>query len=176
MRVYISPTFDRPDAGDGGIRRVVEAMTRYLPDYGIEVVDNPDAADLINCHAGSLVTVPGKPMVASNHGLYWSDYRWPEEMHRANDAVIEVLARAQAHTAVSEWVAHALARGMLINPEVIYHGVEPGEFVASSNPGRYVLWNKARADSVSNPADMQQLAAHQPPLPPACQCQMFRGR
>lgn len=159
MRVYISPTFDRPDAGDGGIRRVVEAMTRYLPDYGIEVVDNPDAADLINCHAGSLVTVPGKPMVASNHGLYWSDYRWPEEMHRANDAVIEVLARAQAHTAVSEWVAHALARGMLINPEVIYHGVEPGEFVASSNPGRYVLWNKARADSVSNPADMQQLAA-----------------
>src|SRR5690606_28302226 len=124
VKVYIAPTFDKPDAGDGGIRRVVEAMTRYLPDYGVTVVDKPNAADLINCHAGSLVHAPDKPMVASNHGLYWTDYAWSDEAHQANDQVIETLAQAQAHTAVSAWVAHALTRGMLINPHIIYHGVE----------------------------------------------------
>lgn len=160
MKVYISPSFrDKPDRADGGIRRVVEALHKHLPEFGIEVVDNVEDADLINCHAGDLINYPSdKPMVASCHGLYWSNYQWPDDHYYANQRVIEVMARAQAVTAPSHWVAEALRRGILKDIHVIHHGVDVEEWQSGVKQG-YVLWNKARADVISNPADMQKLAA-----------------
>lgn len=156
-RVFINPTYTRADNGDGGIRRVTEAMHKHLPAFGVTPVMTPAEADVINNHGTSLTEVPGVPMVASCHGLYWGEYEWPAWGHETNAQVVEVLARAVAHTAPSRWVADAMTRGMYIYPEVVYHGVDADDWEPGDS-GNYVLWNKARSDLVSNPADMDRVA------------------
>lgn len=162
IKVYISPVFHKEDKADGGIRRVVEAQVKHLHKFGIEVVYTKEEADIINNHGSSLENVPGVPMVNSNHGLYWSRYEWGDIYHQVNRAVTESMRMSQAHTAPSEWVATSLRRGMLIYPEVIYHGVDEEDWDVVETPGDYVLWNKARQDVVSNPGDMNKIAARMP--------------
>lgn len=158
MKVYINPTYTTPDQADGGIRRVTEAQTRYLPEFGVEVVSNPDSADLIANHGTLLEERPGIPMVSHNHGLYWAEYEWPSWGHKANAQVIEALIRCQAATAPSHWVAGAISRGVLFRPDVVYHGVDATEWEPGESLG-YVLWNKARVDPVSDPRAAMRLAA-----------------
>lgn len=166
LKVCIAPDYSsRPDRADGGIRRVTEAMRRYLPEFGVEVVARPEGADVLNSHGTSLVEGPGKPMVATCHGLHWAEYAWESWADDVNAQVVEVLRRGDAHTAPSEWVSAAMRRGMLIYPEVVYHGVDADEWEPAAEPGRYVLWNKARQDPVSDPAHMQELARHMPSTP-----------
>lgn len=164
LRVYINPTYTSPDQADGGVRRVTEAQAKYLPEFGVEVVSNPDDADLIANHGTLLEERPGIPMVSHCHGLYWAEYEWPSWGHRANVQVIEALIRCNAATATSHWVANAISRGVLFRPEVVYHGVdaelwEPGESLG------YVLWNKARVDPVSDARDAMRLAVEAPDVP-----------
>lgn len=162
MKIFISPRFDGPDKADGGIRRVVEAQRRYLPDFGIEVVDRPEAADVINCHAGDLIDYPpDKPLVASSHGLYWSNYKWQTDCYIANQMVIENMVRSKVVTAPSNWVAQALRRGIYRPVIPIYHGVDEDEWGAGENGG-YMLWNKARSDPVSDVHHMLTLAKAMP--------------
>lgn len=161
MRVCIAPYYTGADKADGGIRRVIEALVRHLPEFGWDATNNPDEADLIHCHGTMLVERPGVPLVASSHGLMWEDYF----LHHGDDVnrhAIEVMVRAQAVTAPSKWVAQAIARGMLVSPTVIYHGVD--EWGPSAPALDYVLWNKARTDPVSDPADMQAVAALLPDI------------
>lgn len=164
MKLFISPQFRNNDRADGGIRRVVDAMCRYLPDHGIEVVDNPDVADVINNHGAMMAERPGVPVVASNHGLYWHDYDWASWAHETNRQVIESMRLATAVTAPSRWVAHAISRGMMVRPEVIYHGVEIDEFAPDPEPADWILWNKARLDPISDPAPVLRLAQMAPDL------------
>jgi glycosyltransferase involved in cell wall biosynthesis len=159
VKVFIAPTYRKTDAADGGIRRVSEALWRYLPQFDIEPTDDPASADLFNLHGASLVERPGIPVVASNHGLYWEDYKFAKWADETNRQVVAVMSRAKAITAPSRWVAHAITRGMLVQPHVIYHGVDASEWEHNDTADNYVLWNKARADAVSNPDDMQTLAA-----------------
>jgi glycosyltransferase involved in cell wall biosynthesis len=165
MRVFINPSYTSPDRGDGGIRRVVEAQQRYLPSLGWDIASTPDEADLIANHGTSLVERPGVPMANHNHGLYWEDYAFGDWGDVANRHVIDVMTRAQAITAPSQWVAHAISRGMLISPEVVYHGVDADDWAHDETHGGYVLWNKARVDPVSDPSDMQRLADLLPDVP-----------
>lgn len=165
MKVCIAPTYKAPDQADGGIRRVVDAMAQYLPEFDVQVVDEPRDADLLNVHGTIRADAPGLPVVSSTHGLYWHDYDWPDWAYDANARVTESLTRAQAATAPSQWVAHAISRGLLMRPTVIYHGVDSDLWTPSDDPMGYVLWNKARADAVSNPADMQRVALQLPDVP-----------
>jgi len=159
VKLYISPNYgSRPDKADGGIRRVVEAQKRHLPKFGIEIVDYPDQADLINNHGASLVSVPGIPSVNSCHGFMWSKYDWGSWAHEINRAVVRSMQHAVAHTAPSKWVAKAMTRGMLVNPVIIYHGVDAEDWNPFLHKEDYVLWNKARVDKVSDPEDMNQVA------------------
>lgn len=165
MRVFINPIYTGPDRADGGIRRVSEAMVKYLPNFGWNVTSSPDDADLIVNHGAGLIERPGVPMISSNHGLMWSSYEFGVWGDDINKHVIECMARAQAVTAPSKWVAHAISRGMLIKPEVVYHGVDAADWAHDLKPLGYVLWNKARADQVSDPRDMQDVAALLPDVP-----------
>ena len=61
-KVYITPQFKGSDNIDGGIRRVIEAMVQYLPDYGVEVVDSVSEADVVNAHAMEVIETD-KPYV-----------------------------------------------------------------------------------------------------------------
>jgi glycosyltransferase involved in cell wall biosynthesis len=159
MRVYINPTYTGTDRADGGIRRVVEAQQKYLPQFGWDVTTDPRDADLIVNHGASLLEVAGVPMVNHSHGMMWSEYGFGEWGDKVNKSLIDVMIRANAITAPSRWVAGAISRGMLVQPEVVYHGVDADDWAHSEQSLGYVLWNKAREDQVSDPDDMQHVAS-----------------
>jgi len=157
MKLQIEPRFRGEDKGDGGIRRVVEAQKKYLPAFGIEVVEN--GADVVALHAGNHIDT-NKPVVVHCHGLYWKEYKWPDWHYKLNREVSENIRRANIVTVPSEWVANAIRRAFLIDPIVVPHGVEP--MPLSSGEGNYVLWNKARQDVICDPKIVHQLARHAP--------------
>lgn len=161
MRVKILPDFADVDKGDGGIRRVVEAQRKYLPDYGIEVVT--DSPDIVAVHGGLGSKIP-EPTVAHCHGLYWSDYYWSNWAHELNRFVIASMRVAEKVTSPSKWVAKILQRGMWIDPTVIYHGIDANDWLPASNE-RYVLWNKTRVDPICDPVPMNRLAELAPGIP-----------
>lgn len=163
IRVFINPPSNPNINSIGGIDRVVDAQHAYLNEFGIDIASNADSADVIANHATLLEERPGVPMISHCHGLYWSDYKWPTWTELANKEVIESMRRASAVTAPSQWVAAAISRGMLIAPEVIYHGVDIDEWVPGESMG-FVIWNKARDDSISTPKYMQDLAQIMPDI------------
>ena len=74
VKLFIKPhpsNFAEDGRGSGGIWRVINAQARHLPSYGWEIVDTIEDADVINIHAGMVVDT-NKPIVVSNHGLYWT--------------------------------------------------------------------------------------------------------
>ena len=88
-----------------------------------------------------------------------------EEASRAagNEAVVDAMTKAQAVTAPSIWVAQAISRGLLVSPEVVYHGVDAEEWLPEkAGHSTYVFWNKARHDPVSDCSHMQLLARRMP--------------
>lgn len=158
IKIHIS------DIGTDGIRRVSEAMVKHLPAFGVETTPHLSEADIIVNHAAATVWKRGTPMVAVNHGLYWSRQPWGESYQEVNEMVVDAMCRAVAITAPSEWVARAIRRGGFFYPEVVYHGVDYRDFQPGMNGG-YVLWNKARADEVSNPEDVMSTARLLPGVP-----------
>jgi len=162
MKLMIIPIYDKPDKGDGGIRRVVEAQVKYLPAYGFEIVDRIGIADIVATHAAEIPDIPvGMPWVVHCHGLYWAEYEWPGWGARVNNAVAEAIRRCDSTTAPSEWVAYAIKRGTWITPAVLNHGIDPGIWEPAENHG-YVLWNKARIDPIANPTPVNELALRSP--------------
>ena len=160
LKVHISPNYvGAPvNADNGGIRRVIEAEIKHLPKFDVEVVSDPRRADVIQNHGQMLTYAPSVPVVHTGHGLYWSRQAWEAGYQEVNRMVVESMSRAVAWTAPSNWVNRAIRRGGLWYPETVYHGVDADEFEVPTEYGNYVLWNKARADYVSNPQDMQTLA------------------
>ena len=162
MKLLIEPRFRNADKGDGGIRRVVEAQRRWLPDLGVEIVETEAEADIVSVHAGLWVETQ-KPVIAHCHGLYWEGYEWQKWAHLVNADVIETMRRADVVTAPSRWVARALQRGMWLDTPVLYHGIDPEEW--ADEPSKrlpYVLWNKTRVDPVCDPEPLNVLAKRVP--------------
>jgi len=157
-KIYLQPSFEGPDAGEGGIRRVVEAQRKYLPEFGIIPTNNLGEADLISTHGALLFPEIRLPKIHHWHGCYWSEYSWPRWALHANRYVYDCIRLSDAITAPSEWTARILRRHLWINPAVIFHGVEPDEFEIGT-PQDYVLWNKTRVDPVCDPASVNKLAA-----------------
>jgi glycosyltransferase involved in cell wall biosynthesis len=168
VRVAVSPFFDKADAGDGGIRRVVEAQHKWLPEFGVELVSDPQQADIFACHAltpqGPWSTARSPLVVSHNHGLYWSEYPWASWATDVNLDVVESLDRADAMTAPSAWVANILKRGWLKEVPVLYHGVEIEDWPLQESQG-YVLWNKTRVDAVCDAEAVSTLARLAPHVP-----------
>jgi glycosyltransferase involved in cell wall biosynthesis len=147
---------------ESGIRRVVEAYARYLPDYGVQVLgsktDVGKSYDLVAVHAG---TAPGAGLsVAHCHGLYWTaDYPSEQWAWRANNHVIDGIRRARKVTVPSNWVAETIERDMRFSPTVIGHGLEWEQWQSDTSFRDYVLWNKNRAGvDVCDPYPVTDLA------------------
>lgn len=158
MKVCILPFFNNEDKGDGGIRRVVEAQERYLPQFGWDVTHDPFDCDIVAQHAGYHVDIPATlPLVSHCHGLYWYGYTWAKWALKLNKDVIKAMRRADVVTAPSKWVAHAIAMGTNINAPVLYHGIDASLWTPRPSQD-YVLWNKTRIDSVCDPREMMRLA------------------
>lgn len=161
IKLYITPEFPEKERGEGGIRRVVEAQKKYLPDLGFEFVNNPDLADVVNCHAVEMVEHPVR--VHSCHGLYWEGWDWANWAYEANRRVIHAMLRADAVISPSAWVSNALARGMLLRADTCPHGVDIAEWEPAT-PGGYVLWAKNREDPICTPLPMNMLASLAPDI------------
>lgn len=161
MKLYIDPspsTIGEDGVGSGGIARVVAAQGRWLFDYGIDVVNREQDADMVMLHAGNLIDTK-KPIVAGCHGMYWSgDFAWNRDYWQYNISVIEVLRRACKIIVPSEWVAYPIKRDMRKVPAVIQHGVEFDEIMPQKQHQGYVLWGKPRTDVVCNPEIVNILA------------------
>lgn len=157
MKVWMSPT-PREAAQDttNAIHQVVLRLQKHLPDYGIELVEQMDNADLRVAHAGQASDIPVD--VAHYHGLYPTGMGMGGVYFAINSHVIHNLKTAKAITAPSNWIADVLRRDMHVNPHVIGWGVDADEWQPTDHNG-YALWNKARQDMVSDPAPMQELAA-----------------
>jgi hypothetical protein len=57
MKLYISPhpnTYIEDGRGSGGIWRVIKAQEKHLLEYGVEIVDSPEEADVVNIHAQAI--------------------------------------------------------------------------------------------------------------------------
>lgn len=159
-KVYISPPASQI-RDDNGIGRVIHAQYRLLGEHGIELVAEPEQADVIAAH----ITGDGLPRVdvLSLHGLYWtgdpesgSYSRWH---HNANQKIAASCRKALAITVPSPWCAEVFKRDMRLSPTVIGHGVDLDEWGSGDAPGDYLLWNKNRASDVCNPAAAIALAA-----------------
>lgn len=163
LRVHIYPSFGDADNGDGGIRRVVEAQIKYLPQFGIEIVKTAEEADVIAYHATCPSTYiklyPQKAFVAICHGMYWEGYEWENWAIKANAEVIEGIRVGDSVATCSEWVANAIRRHTSRNVSVIPHGVENEEWVSNLEHKNFVLWNKTRPDPICDPEPMNQVAS-----------------
>lgn len=160
LKVWMSPT--PMEAGrdpSNSIHNIVCRLDRYLPDYGVELVEGEQGADLYAGHAGQ----GGQHVldVCHYHGVYPTSEGFDSKMYYGiNKAVIHNLRTALAITAPSEWIADVLRRDMHVNPHIIPWAVDTEEWTPKTSKGEpYVIWNKARVDPVSDPQPMLELAA-----------------
>jgi hypothetical protein len=159
MRVCMIPSVQKMGAEESGIKRVVEAYTRYLGGMGVEFVSENDSYDVKAVHAGSVVDAD----VAHCHGLYWTaDYPAALWEWKANAMVTMSVRNAKVVTVPSHWVAETFQRDMRFTPEIVPHGIEWGEWQHSEESEGYVLWNKNRIGDVCDAEAVSQLAALMP--------------
>src|SRR5688572_6056532 len=157
MKVLIRPEFNAKGEGEGGIRRVVEAQIKYLPQAGWDITDDVDEADVVAVHATTWVPCGNKPVVTHCHGLYWADYPWPRWSLKANRDVIDCVLRADLCTAPTQWVSNAIKRGTMCDVRVVPHGIELDVWTPGASRN-YVLWNKTRVDPVCDPRPVNAIA------------------
>lgn len=164
-RVYLAPHPDQVD-NNNGVGRVIHAQYAGLAAHGIELVSDPERADVIAAHMqrGDLPRVD----VLHTHGLYWSGdpgsgsyIAWH---HEANRRILAAAREALAITVPSPWVAECFKRDMRLVPDVIGHGIELDEWAPANSPGQYILWNKNRVGDVCKPDAAQALAARGLPV------------
>lgn len=151
-RVYIHPGPGQVQ-DNNGVGRVIHAQFQHLPALGIELVSNPDQADVIAAHIqqGDLPRVD----VLHVHGLYWTGDHGSGSYqgwhHDANQRILSAARRALAITVPSPWVAECFKRDMRLNPVVIGHGIDRDAWQPVEAERTYILWNKNRVGDVCKP-------------------------
>lgn len=156
LKVWMTPT--PSEAGrdiTNAINQIVVRVNKYLPEFGVELVEQSDRAHLFAGHAGQ--GSQGAVDVAHFHGLYPTAQG--SDNYGINREVIKNLKTAYRVTAPSQWIADVIRRDMHIEPAVIGWGVDTDEWTPLEDHANYVIWNKARVDNVSNPQPMLELAA-----------------
>jgi len=155
MRVAMLPHISHFRGEESGIKRVVSAYFRYLPQYGVELVDPSASYDMLAGHAG----MAPETDVCHCHGLYWTaDYPASQWEWKANQSVIASARAAKVVTVPSEWVAETFMRDMRFKPQVVPHGIEWAEWQEPCEQSDYVLWNKNRTGDVCDPEPLMELA------------------
>lgn len=167
-KVLMVPHLSKLGSWESGIARVIEKYFKYLPNFGIEMVE-PDSFsfDIIAAHAGS--AGDGPVDVCHCHGLYWTAEfpKVDQWQFKANRDVVRSIRNALTVTVPSSWVAETLRRDMHLDPLVVPHGIDPAEWRHSygTQADGYVLWNKNRNSDVCDPTPVVQLAARFPQVP-----------
>ena len=142
---------------DNGIGRVLYAQIKYLPEFGIDLVEGD--ADLYVGHTQQF-TMP-RIDVLHVHGMYWlgdkDSGKYGAYHVGANASIISAARRARVITVPSQWVAMPFQRDMRISPQVIGHGIDFADW-QQGKPQGYVLWAKNRPIDVCYPDAPLELA------------------
>ncbi len=157
-KVWMTPT-PNESARDttNAIHQIALRMAKHLPEFGYEIVENPEQAELRITHAGQ-GSIGGEVDIAIYHGLYPTGQGMDGVYFYINSHVIHNLKTAKQIIAPSNWIADVIRRDMHIEPNIIPWGVDTDEWTPGDNPHVYALWNKARVDRVSDPTVMLKLA------------------
>lgn len=156
LKVWMTPTLSEAVRDiTNAINQIVVRVNKYLPEYGVQLVEEPDNATIFAGHAGQGSQSPIH--VAHYHGLYPTAQG--SDAFAINTSVIRNLKSAYVITAPSEWIADVIRRDMHVEPRVIGWGVDTDEWQPPKEHAQYIIWNKARVDNVSNPKPMLELAA-----------------
>jgi len=161
LRVKMFPNPHRLGDGVSGIHTVVRSYARILPEFGIELVDVDDEADISVIHAG----MGSHPCdVAMLHGIYFTaDYKAHRSEWRANYHVVLGVRRASIVTVPSEWVAETLRRDFRLDPIILPHGIFPDDWKHSHKYApKTVLWAKNRYYDVCDPTPLNSIALRLP--------------
>lgn len=143
----------------GGMFRVYNMLYEYLPKLGWDIASDQQSADVVNFHIGIYEDVPvNKPLVLSSHGMLWANDGWGRVGDKINKLCLDAYHKADVVTAPSRFVADAIARHTMIKPMVVRHGIDTTLWEPSPFPRDYVLWNKARVDTVNDPGIVALLA------------------
>ena len=163
MKVLMFPHATQIPA-TSGVGQVVHNYFRYLPQFGIELVD-PKATsyDIRVSHAGSITDAE----VAHNHGCYWTaDYAASNAEYATNANVILALQNAKEITVPSSWVAENITRDMRFFPHIVPHGINWKEWQHNKPDDEYVIgYNKNRKGvDICNPSCADELARRSPDI------------
>lgn len=165
IKVRMVPSLsDIDDRGEGGVHTVIRKWAKYLPEYGVELVDGDDF-DIFAVHAGSAGTLPhGVPIVSHLHGIYFTgDYAARPHEYHANRRIIDTMRKSVEVTVPSEWVAEVFERDMHYTPSVLGHGIDYDEWQGGENKGYIVGYAKNRANiDVCDPTQATELARAMP--------------
>lgn len=162
LKLYMSPRTIDFGTEESGIRRICEALEKYLPAQDIEFVGPDDSIDVTLDHAGAL---QGQALVTMCAGVYWTaDYPAGGWEYKANANVISALRQARQVIVPSNWVALNIARNLRFQPHVIGHGIEWDEWQGDAPNEKFILWAKNRTGDVCDPLPMYQLAQACPSL------------
>lgn len=156
LKVRMVPHLSQFDGYESGIKRVLEAYFKYLPQFDITLVGPGESADVVASHAGILGS---ECDIAHLHGIYFTaDYNASYEEWMTNRNVIQAALLAKIVTVPSSWVATTFQRDMRIQPVVLPHGIEADLWKHSFQHEGYVLWNKNRRSDVCDPNPVGRLA------------------
>ncbi len=156
MKIRMYPHPSELGSESSGIAQVVLNYARYLPQFGIELVD-PDVTtyDLDVSHAAGH---PGA-MVHHSHGLLWTAEReYSNAGYQINADLVRAIKLAREVTVPSEWVAETFKRDMHLSPHVIPHGVNWDEWQHTRNNDGFVLWGKNRTSDGLDPSAIINMA------------------
>ena len=164
MRVRLYPTPEQSDPASG-IGRVVMAQYKHLPEFDIQLVEDPRKADLIAAHTQ---TFGQRVDVIHCHGLYWTgdpgSGNYSNWHTSVNTEIIAAIRQAEAFSVPSEWVSMPFRRDMLLNPQVIGHGIDLEDWEPQKKRGKFVLWNKNRSADVCDPMPAYVLSKRNIPV------------
>ena len=139
------------------INQIVLRLEKLLPQFGWELVERDEPADIVAAHAGQSGGIIDCD-VAHCHGLYpTAEHSNKKAWFAINVNVIENLRKARKITVPSQWVGDIIRRNLSVEPEVIPWAVESTEWSNAVHQG-YTLWNKTRPDVVCDPLYVKLLA------------------
>lgn len=169
MKICLIPKLSQLSSNIGGVNRVIHDLAKYLTLAGHVIVENPDDADIVHCHA---VGEHPRPDVYTNHG-YWDAPNTPWEIH-ANERMAKMIVDAHIVTSPSEWSTKVYKDKFKVVPRVIRNGVNLSELekVPSGNAYKwlgidkpYLLYGKNKVQDTEQAKAIRDLAQQLPEIP-----------
>jgi glycosyltransferase involved in cell wall biosynthesis len=142
MKVCLLPAPASFQVKEGGVCQVILALRKFLPELGIEIVENPEEADVVHCHATAWWK--GKPVVYTNHGVLPGPHNMYWERN-ATESIRWNMVTAERATTVSNYSAGKLT-SFRRQIAVIPNGVDTNYWFPEKPQG-YALWGKVGAKS-----------------------------